>query len=453
MNTHSPDVDVLGPGLWLRKGAGRSVPHSRPRDIGCLLVITLLMVLYPFEHDTGRSNFSLGDTIVLVVSVIYAFRALRLPVPLPRYTAYALTLVLVGVASTTVNAVRLEPFFTGARASLVETLKLVMATFWMCVIFWLLSRRFARRFVQLGSVSVLFATVAALGSISLTVTGVTDARPTGPFENANLYAGYLSFNVFLALATQDVLKGYLAPERGPGSRAARVLGAILLFGCLPLLLVGIVSTGSRGGLMGLAAGVALSGVCRPRSLTLRRAVALMGVLAVAWSALQWYVRQEPLVLRRLTNTAEGDPKGVEERLMLWQAAREAFGSHPLLGVGYGQFRNYAHIATGENKVAHETYLSIAAELGVAGLIVFGCLLAAVLRDTLHPVRHRYAGVTRATRGYVIAALVQGLFANVQHSRALWICLGVIAVQVAVATSYRVLPRLGPEIDVPVWRHP
>jgi O-antigen ligase len=443
--------EIAERGVWTRAPALLPVEASPGKwDLGVLLLITALMALYPFEYDTGRSNFSLGDAIVLMVTGVYALRALTRPVALPRYTVYVLLLALVALSSATVNTIQLEPYFSGTSDTLVETLKLVMAALWMCVVFWLLSRRFARRFLQLGGTSVLVATMTALGSISGGVEG-SDLRATGPFENANLYGGYLCFNLFLALATHGVLKAYAAREHGPPPRLLRLLGPLLLFGCVPVLLLGMLSTGSRGALLGTAGGLVLSGLTRPRLPNVRHTLMLVGVLTVAVAATRWYVRQEPVALKRLVDTAEGDPEGVEQRLMLWQAARQAFAAHPLLGLGYGQFRNYSHIDTGKNKVAHQTYLSIAAELGILGLLAFGCLMLAVLRDTLEPGRNRYPIVTRAGRGYLLAALVQGMFANVQHSRAVWICIGVLAVQAASARwSGRSIGR-GPGAPRPVWR--
>ena len=440
-------------GVWGRRGPSPSRVYATPRvlDACCLVTITLLMILYPFEYDTGRSNFSLGDGLVLLVAAAYGFQALRRPLPIPRYTSGVVALMLVSILSVTVNVVRPDAFFTGARVSLVETSKLIMAALWMCAIFWMLSHRFARRFLQLGATSVLFATAAAVGSIVMTLTEATDVRPTGPFENANLYAGYLSFNIFLALAAHGILKVYSEREHHRPPVLLRLLGPLLLLGCIPLLLLGIVSTGSRGGLIGTVGGLALSGLCRPRMLKLRQLVVLAAVVSVAFFGIRWYVRQGPPVLKRLVDTAAGDPKGVGERLMLWQAARETFAAHPVLGVGYGQFRYYAQVATGENKVAHQTYLSIAAELGVVGLAVFGCLILAVLRDTLSPERRPYANVTRAGRGYVLAVLVQGMFMNVQHSRALWICIGVLAVQAAAGPLGRSLPKRGVAPGGQVWR--
>ncbi|HKT60475.1 MAG TPA: hypothetical protein VJQ46_10500, partial [Gemmatimonadales bacterium] len=250
MTTTLPPVQDSEHGLWVHAPPRPRPPRARPRwlDPACLVVISALMVLYPVEYDTGRHNFSLGDGVIVLVALAYVARAQRVPVPLPRYASYVLALAVVSIASATANVVVAEPFFTGTRATLVETSKLIMATLWMCVTFWLLCRHFARRFLQLSLTSIAFATASAAGAIAMTVTEVTDARPSGPFDNSNLYGGYLCFNVFLALAAYSVLKVYPDREGRPLPALFRVSRPALLPACLPVLLLGILSTGSRGAL-------------------------------------------------------------------------------------------------------------------------------------------------------------------------------------------------------------
>jgi len=155
-----------------------------------------------------------------------------------------------------------------------------------------------------------------------------------------------------------------------------------------------------------------------------------------------------VIFKRLETTAEGSGPNIDNRLELWQAGRDAWATHPVLGVGYGQLRNYEELAYGENKPVHETFLSIAAELGVVGLAVFIWLVVAALRDTAPARSGRYPDVMRACRGFVIAVLTQGLFTNVQHSRALWMILGVLAVQAAQGASAG--SGSGRKPLVPVW---
>jgi O-antigen ligase len=121
-------------------------------------------------------------------------------------------------------------------------------------------------------------------------------------------------------------------------------------------------------------------------------------------------------------------------------------------VGYGQLRNYVELATGNNKPVHQTFISMGAELGVVGLLVFLWLLVAVVRDTMPTRSVGNPEVARACRGFVIAIITQGLFTNVQHSRALWMVVGLIAVQVVQGRAASVSGDTPPIRDRgPVWQ--
>jgi len=405
-----------------------------------LLLITLIAVLYPFEYDTGLTNYSLGDAVVGPVALFIILQSLVRLVGWPRYTVQLLALVVVAIASSLANAFSPAIYFS-ARSALGETAKLFSAGLWMCVMFWLLSDDFSRGFYQLACLSALLATGFAVSSLWVTVRETSDYRPTGPFGNTNLYASYLCLNVFLVLAAREAREDL----RRTGRRLPALLrwpGPLLGPVMLPLLLLGILATASRGAMVGCVAGLVLSGSLRLRRISRPRLAALVVGLVFLGMAGTWYVRQDPLVLRRLQSTAEGSGPNIENRLELWHAGREAFATHPVLGVGYGQLRNYVELATGNNKPVHQTFISMGAELGVVGLVVFLWLLFTVVRDTMPGRSPRYPEVARACRGFVIAIVTQGLFTNVQHSRALWMIIGVIAVQAVQVAEGGASPVLG-----------
>ena len=440
---------------WQRE-AGPAWPDAPARPaVGRawpLLLITLIAVLYPFEYDTGLTNYSLGDAVVGPVALFIILQSLVRLVGWPRYTVQLLALVVVAIASSLANAFSPAIYFS-ARSALGETAKLFSAGLWMCVMFWLLSDDFSRGFYQLACLSALLATGFAVSSLWVTVRETSDYRPTGPFGNTNLYASYLCLNVFLVLAAREAREDL----RRTGRRLPALLrwpGPLLGPVMLPLLLLGILATASRGAMVGCVAGLVLSGSLRLRRISRPRLAALVVGLVFLGMAGTWYVRQDPLVLRRLQSTAEGSGPNIENRLELWHAGREAFATHPVLGVGYGQLRNYVELATGNNKPVHQTFISMGAELGVVGLVVFLWLLFTVVRDTMPGRSPRYPEVARACRGFVIAIVTQGLFTNVQHSRALWMIIGVIAVQAVQVAEGRASPVLGetPAIlaRAPIW---
>src|SRR5713101_3375259 len=304
---------------------------------------------------------------------------------------------------------------------------------------------------RLAIASARLPTGFAVSSLWLTVRETSDYRPTGPFGNTYLYASYLCLNVFLVLGAREA-REELRRTRRRLPALLRWPGPLLGPVMLPLLVLGILATASRGAMVGCVAGLVLSGSLQLRRMPPRQLATLVGGLAILGMTGAWYVRQEPLVLRRLQSTAEGSGPNIENRLELWHAGREALATHPILGVGYGQLRNYVELATGNNKPVHQTFISMGAELGVAGLLVFLWLLFTVVRDTMPARSPRYPEVARACRGFVIAIITQGLFTNVQHSRALWMIIGVIAVQAAEGRAGSV-SRDTPPIRArgPVWQ--
>ncbi len=62
------------------------------------------------------------------------------------------------------------------------------------------------------------------------------------------------------------------------------------------------------------------------------------------------------------------------RLVIWRQALQAFLEHPIVGVGSGALQSYTETHIGRGVVAHNTYLSVAAELGLIGLLLLGVAL-------------------------------------------------------------------------------
>jgi O-antigen ligase len=92
--------------------------------------------------------------------------------------------------------------------------------------------------------------------------------------------------------------------------------------------------------------------------------------------------------------------------------------HPIGGVGIGGFRQaYAHqqhLKGREPKKAasHDTPVTVAAETGVPGLLLFGWLLAAALLLTLRRVGAGFSERTRFVAGLALGAIaVHSLFYN------------------------------------------
>jgi O-antigen ligase len=179
----------------------------------------------------------------------------------------------------------------------------------------------------------------------------------GMFENPNDLA--LNLVTFLAPALFVVLQ-----DRKP-TRRAMALGAAVL------MLAAIVCTKSRGGFLGLVAMFAVVGYYM---LKIKPHVIFAAVLALALATpmlpQSFWDRMDSI-----TN-ADADPTGSRAaRIRLINQALGAFADNPITGIGAGQFVNYAGPDVVEkNRVTHNVWLQVAAELGIFGLFVFAYMV-------------------------------------------------------------------------------
>lgn len=417
----------------------------KPGWVRSLLIIALA-VLFPFERTMAGMNVSLGDAVVVLIGGLLVLKIAASGIALPRYVAHAALLIAIIIVSMTVNMLFPPGAFFELRNSQIEAIKIVASVAWMVAICWLCVDDFAGGFRLFTVASLLVAAGFAVVTVYENLFQHLE-RPTGPFENPNIYGNFLMLNVFLAAG---LVSSPTAPRTEADQGWREPSGTTwwpLLLVTLPILLVGIMATGSRGTLLGLTVGVAVAARWRlPRRIGVGQvAVALLGVLAVIAAAV-WFLDQHPYLLRRLSRTENGDPN-VTERLALWGAAWNAFASHPVFGIGYGQFPSYASgVHDLVHKVTHETYLSYGAEVGVPGLVAFLWLYGAVVRDSRRLIRSLESRIPRVLFGFLVATAVQALVTNVDQFRSLWITIGMVA-----ALELR-MRRARPPTPTPSHRH-
>lgn len=136
---------------------------------------------------------------------------------------------------------------------------------------------------------------------------------------------------------------------------------------------------------------------------LRRRRTLLGVaMALLILSLPFTVNIDAMLLRYSTlldPTIEADLGGgsLRERRALLEAGLKIFSENPFLGVGVGLFRTHAsYVSAGEVwKIAHNSYVNVAAEQGIPGLLshtYFGLQLY----------RAAWNGATRAKTSYTLA---------------------------------------------------
>ena len=424
-----------------RAAFGPSVTIAATSDRLATITLWLLAALYPLHSSAIGVNLSVGDGIIGLALVGLAYRFATDAVVFPRYTLHALAVLSTIVVSITLNALAPHVYFPASDA-VVEAVKFVAVAAWMIVIFGMLYPDFARRYLHFATVSVLVAVAWSLWTVyDNLVVGVQ--RPSGPFENPNIYANYLVFNAFLALGANTLLAEDETGSLMPWLRRHRLL---LLSVVSAILMLGLLSTGSRGGLLAFAVGnVAAIRCWLPKRVTPKVAIgAVLGVIVCA-AAVYWFLQNHPYILIRMARTGAQD-HNVTERLDLWGAARDAFYQQPLFGIGYGQFRYYADYTHGlVPKVTHQTYLSAAAELGLLGVAACAWLVGAILKDSWFISFARGGRASAALFGFLVAVCVQATLANVDQFRTVWIAFGMIAALAMAAERSRMhqaAPRPG-----------
>ena len=201
-------------------------------------------------------------------------------------------------------------------------------------------------------------------------------RIYGTFDQPNPYAGYLNMTLAVTLAVTLLGRDWLTRVAN-GLASAFIGGAMLL-------------TQSRGGQIALLAAltfIVLAGV--PRVRVWMRLV-IVGLCALVMGIMSGIV---PLYLfgqverfLGLVNINLMEPNtqdfSTAERLAHWIAGLNMYRTHPILGVGIGNYPDAYpgyYISTFVNSLghAHNYYINIAAETGTIGLAVYLLFLVAL----------------------------------------------------------------------------
>jgi putative inorganic carbon (HCO3(-)) transporter len=297
------------------------------------------------------------------------------------------------------------PYRDQVWGSLIEHAKILLVT--VVAVNALRTPAQIRAFMVFVLVSfILFPIRSTLTNYLLGYT--VQGRAVGPFiyQNSNDLAAHAILVLGLALAL------WAGPSRkGP----VRWIG----LGSTALLIITIVLTQSRGGFLallgiGLPSGISLARR-RPRLVPLY--VAIVGVALVVAPAGLW---ERMAGLTKATNVEtirEMDPEGsAEQRFAVLQTAARIVADHPILGVGLGAYA-YANADYSPDlgrRDTHNTYMNVAAETGVPGLVLFLALLASVLLSARAARRSAGPGAAAlaeelrwlqySVTGYLVAAL-------------------------------------------------
>lgn len=284
--------------------------------------------------------------------------------------------------------------------------------------------------------------VGALLSAGLGLATGSPAVDSARLEGSGVNANELGLQLVVAAILAAAL-GAARELPGPVRMAAWCAAG--------LSLLALISTASRGALVGLVVALLVAPLLVGRGR--RMFVLAIAGMAVAAAASYAVVLGPTEDLERIT---ESDATGTG-RTEIWTIGWRMVQDRPLLGVGadnYGTSTIEYLLQPGgltrseffvdENKVAHNVYLQVIAELGIIGLVLFAIVIGFTLWTLWRAARDFEARGAR-TMGLLSRALLIALcghlaawtFSSDIYSKQLWLLL---AVAVAIGALSRSEPR-------------
>ena len=185
-------------------------------------------------------------------------------------------------------------------------------------------------------------------------------------------------------------------------------------------------------------------------------VCLAGIALLSASLFLWAWTAD--VQQRYGSLGEGILYNFNPRMLIdslsarnafWAAGWEAFSEHPVLGIGLGRFRTSDYIMSriGRFRHAHNSFLNIAAELGLLGFGLWGALLCRWyvqvwrrFRSTEDPVEASLLhGLLLGVSGFLVTALADDPLFYSEGQVVFWFVLGIGGTSFATAQRS---PRMG-----------
>lgn len=300
--------------------------------------------------------------------------------------------------------------------------------------------------------------VLEAGAATVQAAWLGATRPSGTFFNPNFLAGYLS-------AVWAIVLGYFCftckmwcgSSQRAGTGWILFRRQILPLVALSLLLIGLVVTGSRAGLLTLAVGTAVVLFAR---------YGRLGVAMLAGIVLLAILVPNPL-RERISREHDRNPVSYA-RVDMWSSAVKQMVDRPFgVGLGLYQYTSPLYAFPVEGRIArysavaktpHNEYLQIGVELGVTGLLVFGCGIALLGAEALAALRLRLrrwqrgvlVGGIAASLSMLVHALVDSNFHNPALAILLILCAGVVLSAKRVSGAPRRLPYQVPISRPRVW---
>lgn len=221
---------------------------------------------------------------------------------------------------------------------------------------------------------------------------------------------------------------YLAVHPRPNGS---VLWRFVNYGYIPTAFLGLALAGTRTALIASIPGMAF-GLFSLTRLTLRIRISAFLVLLAAIGVMLPFVQPLRSFQRFGTTYTEITEGDLNNRIPNWEEGLESFVQHPVLGVGSGTYR----LVNTRGKVAHNSFLSVLAEVGLVGLVLFGGVLAIAVSQAK---RHSKFDA-RFWLSLLVVWAIGASTLSFQDRKSTWLIVSLAVISANVFAQHRVIPR-------------
>lgn len=373
--------------------------------------LLLLVSVFPFEKVDIVEGISIVVPIGIIVTLAWVLRAgvRRLILGREAWMITALFIIsLISMLSTGVYCDKIQSIFQG-------------------IVFVILVNNIV---ISIGQVYTLSA-IAPIMLLCVVIYGIYLFISAGGVAGER-FPGVIFDSNYYALYCVTLMPALIAVALTVRQRIVQVVIYVI---------IGIGASAfffaqSRAGLIS-ALVVSLLYTIQSKSKAIKRLMLLVMVIFIIASAIpvqymsHWFEAVEYETYSTGTGAA---------RLEAWMAGVKMFMEHPLSGVGLGKFEDNASsyaIGITQRRInemyAHNSYIEIAAETGIGGLVLFVALMfcmaanlkKAVRNFTICGAKHAYNvayGLYLGSIGY----LVGQFFVSAQYRKYLWLMIGLSA---------------------------
>lgn len=376
-----PDLESM---RWWASRLG--LPHFR-------LTLTLLgLCIFTFTIITYYVQFATVGIAIAVMGLLLERNRMRVPFPLWLYAAFVLWALVAAFAS---------PYPDMALDQVVERLKLL--------VIMLVAVNAIRTEGQLRFYLLFFLGCFVLFPVRGTLVGGDTVMGRSVWNYVYNNPNDLAALSLIALGVAIAL--YM-------SEPSRTLMKLIAGISALLLLVVILLTQSRGAFIGLVVATMpalLKMLVKQSRQFIGVGIVVALIIGLTVPASVWERLSSIEKLTSMETIAEADPEGsAKARAETQKVAWQIFRDHPIFGVGLGvyPFANARYAPNVGAKDTHNTYLNLAAETGLPGLILWCALVGSVLRYAYRSRQYAQSSqlvtqqlwIKRAFVGYLVAGI-------------------------------------------------